>query len=132
MRNEKEVFEMLIDTYEENIMIYDAVSKKTGKPQKHRKLKDDRYEKEVNEALVKSMKENKLLNKKINIELKLGVPYNRVYKPWVQLYYLEKNSKGTTGNYTGISIDVEKRNVELWIGFGRTRTKKTWINREEG
>ena len=119
---EKEDFEKIINTYEKNIITYDVVTKKTGKVQKHRKLKNDKYEKEMNELLVAAMKENRLLNNKVEIELKLGFPYNRVYIPWVQLYYLEKNSKGTRGNYTGISIDIEKRNIELWIGFGMTRT----------
>lgn len=124
MKNEKEIFKMIMDTYEKNIITYDALVKKTGKTQKHRKLKEESYEKEVNDALVNAMKENKLLNDKIKIELKLGAPYNRSYKPWIQLYYLEKNSKGTTGNYTGISIDIEKGNIELWIGFGKSKLKK--------
>lgn len=130
LKTEKEVFENLINEYEKNIVMYDAISETTGKSQKHRKLKDKNYETLLNQYLVNAMKQNTELNNELNIKLKLGVTYNRVIKPWVQLYYMQKNAKGTKGNYTGISIDTRQRNVELWIGFGMTNMKKTEVEQK--
>ena len=123
LEGEKQIFEELLNNYEKNIEEYDAVNKETGKTQKHRKLKDNNYEKELNNLIKKTFSENKYLNKDINVRLKLGVPYNRVDIPWIQLYYMEKNAKGTKGNYAGISLDVNKKNVELWI--------RLWYDRHE-
>ena len=117
LKNEKEIFEEIMDNYEKNIDEYEVVIKKTGKKQKHRKLKDNRYETQLNDLIVKNFTQNEKLNKDIKIKLKLGQPYNRSINPWIQLYYMKKNSKGTTGRYVGISFDNDKKNIELWIRF---------------
>lgn len=131
LKNEKEIFEEILNTYEKNIMTYEAVSKKTGKKQPHRKLKDESYEIELNELVVKTLKANPYLNKDINIKLKLGMPYNRISIPWIHLYYLPKNSKGTRGRYAGISLDKEKGNVEMWIRIWNDRNGKTRKNKNK-
>lgn len=121
---EKEVFEELFNNYEKNIIIYEVTMGNTGKKQKHRKLKDDNYDRELNEAVIKTFQQNKELNEHINIKLKLGVPYNRSKNPWIHLYYGAKNAKGTSGRYAGISFDMKNKNIEMWIGFGMTNMKK--------
>lgn len=64
--------------------------------------------------------------KDIIICFKYGPSYNLSLSPWIQLYYLEKNKKGTKGNYCGISFDKKNR-IDLWIGFGKTGLKKREI-----
>lgn len=121
IKNEKEIFEEILENYENNIEEYSVIMGKTGKQQKHRKLKDDRYEKELNNIINDVFSRNERLNKELKIKLKLGMPYNRSKSPWIQLYYLDKNSKGTRGRYAGISFDMEQKKVQLWTGFGMTR-----------
>lgn len=123
-KKEKEVFEEIFDNYEKNITTYDVTMGNTGKKQQHRKLKDDNYDRQLNEAVIKTFRQNEELNEHINIKLKLGQPYNRSKNPWIHLYYGAKNSKGTNGRYAGISFDIANRNVEMWIGFGMTNMKK--------
>ena len=103
LKNEKAVLKELLEHYEENIETYNVVIEKTGKKQQHRKLKDNNYEKELNEATIRTFRQNEGINDKVNVKLKLGFPYNRTKEPWIQLYYMEKNAKGTNGRYTGIS-----------------------------
>ncbi len=124
LKNEKAVLKELLEHYEENIETYNVVIEKTGKKQQHRKLKDNNYEKELNEATIRTFRQNEGINDKVNVKLKLGFPYNRTKEPWIQLYYMEKNAKGTNGRYTGISLDIETQMVEMWIGFGMTKMKK--------
>ncbi len=124
-KNEKEVLKELFNHYEENIETYDVIMEKTGKKQQHRKLKDNNYEKELNEAIIKTFRQNEGINNKVNIKLKLGVPYNRVKSPWIQLYYMEKNAKGTIGRYSGISLNIQTRMIEMWIRIWHDKYEKT-------
>lgn len=64
----------------------------------------------------------------VKIKFKYGQFYNLATSPWIQLYYLEKNSKGKNGNYCGISIDRKNKTISLWIGFGKTDLSKNEIN----
>lgn len=127
LKNEKEIFKEILENYEENIETYEVIIEKTGKKQNHRKLKDEQYESQLNEAIVKTMRENKGLNKDLNIKLKLGWPFNRVINPWIHLYYLDKNAKGRRGRYAGISFDMKNKKVEMWIGFGMTGMRKNQL-----
>lgn len=62
--------------------------------------------------------------KDVTVNFKYGPRYNLTLNPWIQLYYLEKNKKGTSGKYCGISINKEKNNIDLWLGFGMSGLKK--------
>lgn len=65
--------------------------------------------------------------KDVTINFKYGPRYNLTLSPWIQLYYLEKNKKGTNGKYCGISFDKDKNTMDLWIGFGMSGLKKNQL-----
>lgn len=65
-------------------------------------------------------------------DLKIGPPYNCSDNPWIHVHDII-NSKGTEGEYIGISFDKSNNSMEIWMGFGRTGMKKKEVieKREE-
>ena len=128
----KDILNTIIDTYEENIELHDSKPNKNGKVQKLRRAKKgySTYKKELDDMLKEWMKEIEEKYPIIKYDMQIGMPYNLNQSPWIQFYYTEKNSKGRTGHYCGISFDNEKRELGVWIGFGMTGKSPIQISNE--
>lgn len=129
---QKNILKTIIDTYEENIELHDSKPNKNGKVQKLRKAKKgySAYKQELDNLLEEWMKEIKDKYPMIEYDMQIGMPYNLNQNPWIQIYYTEKNSKGRTGHYCGISFDNQKKELGVWIGFGMTGKSSIQISNE--
>lgn len=115
LKNKEELFEYLMYGYCYNL---EEVETKNGI---QKRLKDN----ELELYLKKFVKEN-IKVKDLLVELKLGPSYNRSEKIWIQLYTIG-NKSGAKGRYVGISFSKETNEIEIWVGFGRTRKKQLEI-----
>ena len=55
--------------------------------------------------------------------LKTGPAYNCSENPWIHIHN-SQNTKGTKGEYLGISFNKNNNTIELWFGFGYSNMKK--------
>lgn len=115
LKNTRELFEYFM--YGHSFELEDVTTKNGTQ----KRLKDEELEQEIKDKTKEYIKVKDLL-----VELKLGVPYNRVSRPWVQIYTIE-NKSGTKGRYVGISFEKETDEIELWIGFGRSGKRQAEI-----
>ena len=118
----KDVLKTIINEYENNIVLQNSKPNKNGKIQKMRIAKKGYkdYKAELDSLLKDWMRniENEL--PMIKYDMQIGMPYNLVQNPWMQFYYTDDNSKGRTGHYCGISFDMAREKLGIWIGFGMT------------
>lgn len=119
----KEFYSKIIELYEKNIEEYTVTNQK-GTIQLHRRFKNKEFANALQTMTLTSFEPIIKKYPNIKIKYKSGPPYNISTEPWIQIYYLEKNAKGTKGNYCGISINAKKRTIDIWIGFGMTKLKK--------
>lgn len=125
-----QIFKKLFTTYEENVEVYDVKDNKTGKTQKHRRMKTKDYEVNTKRDLEKWFEQIKEKYPAAQIRLKIGMPYNVSNMPWIQIYINEKNAKGTKGDYCGITYNKKEEKLELWVGFGEGIGSKKMKKRE--
>ena len=115
LKNKEDIFDYLMYGYCYNL---EEVETKKGI---QKRLKNNELELD----LKKSIKEN-IKIKDLLVELKLGPAYNRIERPWIQIYTIE-NKSGAKGRYVGISFLKETNQIEIWIGFGKTAKKQLEI-----
>lgn len=127
----KNILENIIDTYDENIVIEESKPNKNGKTQMLRKAKKGYsiYKDELDKELDKWMEDIKKEYPMVEYDMQIGMPFNLNKNPWIQIYYTKENSRGRTGHYCGISFDIQKKELGIWIGFGETgKSEKQILN----
>ena len=105
LKNKAEIFDYLMHAY-----TYELEDVETQKGIQ-RRLKDEKLEKELKNAVQENITAENLL-----VKLKLGPAYNRAEIPWIQLY-TEENKSGARGRYVGVSFSKQTNEVEIWLGF---------------
>ena len=119
----KNYLENVIKIYEENI-IERPTQRKNGGVQLMKEFKDKNVLNTLNSLTEEEFAKIKGEYPEVKIKFKTGPAYNLTTNPWIQLYYLDKNSKGRFGNYCGLSIERDKNTASLWIGFGKDGLSK--------
>ncbi|MCI8519569.1 MAG: hypothetical protein HFJ51_05880 [Clostridia bacterium] len=115
LKNIKDLFVYFMYSY---ISELEDVATKNGK---QKRLRNKELEQQLSDTIKEYIKVEDL-----EIELKLGPHYNRKESPWIQIFTKE-NKSGAKGRYVGISFSKETNEVEMWIGFGRTRKNQSEI-----
>ena len=121
----KDYFKKIINIYNKDIINKESIV--NGKKQNFRVFKEQSIIDELSILTTSNFAFLKNQFPDVTIKFKYGMVYNLASMPWIQIYYLNKNSKGTSGNYCGIHINTDKKNIELWLGFGMSNLKKKEI-----
>ncbi len=107
----KKFAEYMIENYNDDIL----EQYRDSKNMKKNRIKNLKKFKEVKESVPEVFAINDLIT-----TFKPGPEYNYSEAPWIQIHD-EKNKKGTTGLYIGISFNRNDKLLELWIGFGSSK-----------
>ena len=101
----KKFAEYMIENYNDDIL----EQYRDSKNMKKNRIKNLKKFKEVKESVPEVFAINDLIT-----TFKPGPEYNYSEAPWIQIHD-EKNKKGTTGLYIGISFNRNDKLLELWI-----------------
>ena len=115
----KNLFENIYTTYGDNLEKYESRETASGKTRPLQKIKDESYIDSIKKDVDNWFSDIISMYPGLNVRMNYGFNYNVASMPWLMIYCGHKNSKGTSGDYCGISFDKEKDLLEIWIGFGR-------------